>query len=74
MQTKLKQIMEQEGLETPKESVEFLEYYQKHTKKVEAFRKRLHTFSYVLCALGVSAFAFAAYKHFAVKQTSFSGR
>jgi len=30
-----KQILEEENLETPQQSVKFLEYYQKHVEKTE---------------------------------------
>ena len=37
----LKQIIDEENLDSPVNSVEFLQYVQKHQKKVEVQKKRL---------------------------------
>ena len=50
-----------EKLDKPSESVAFLEYFQKHLKKVEFLELRLKTFSYCLLIPGVAFLAYSAY-------------
>ena len=64
-----KQILEEENLETPQQSVKFLEYYQKHVEKVDKAREKLHSFSKFLMMSSVVALGFMAYQYFTPAQT-----
>ena len=57
----LKKIVEDENLDRPKDSVEFLQYVKKHQKKVDTHRRRVHTMSKGLMVLGFAGMAFMAY-------------
>ena len=57
----LKKIVEEENLDRPKDSVEFLQYVKKHQKKVDTHRRRVHSMSKGLMLLGFAGMAFMAY-------------
>jgi len=65
-----KQILEEENLETPQQSVKFLEYYQKHVEKTERQQKRLQVFSKAFALTSVLALAYMAYCYFSPAQTA----
>ena len=56
-----KAIIDEENLEAPQDSVEFLQYLKKHQKKVEHHKQRVHTFSKGMMFLGIGALAYVAY-------------
>jgi hypothetical protein len=58
-----KQILEDENLETPQQSVKFLEYYQKHVDKTERQKQRLHKFSKFFMIVSALALAFIAFRY-----------
>ena len=64
-----KQILEEENLETPQQSVKFLEYYQKHVKKTDEAREKLHSFSKFLMISSLVALGFMAYEFLVPAQT-----
>ena len=75
----LKQIIDEENLDSPVNSVEFLQYVQKHQKKVEVQKKRLSTISRALMILGIGALSVMAYRFFMSTRVSepkhnFSGK
>jgi len=65
-----KQIIEEENLETPQQSVKFLEYYQKHVEKTEKAQKRLGLWSKMFMISSVIALAYMAYCYFSPDQAS----
>ena len=74
----MKKIMDEENLDTPKDSVEFLEYVKKHQGKVDHHKRRLHRFSRFIMAVGIGALGVMAFRHFVhtqrIHSTEFSGR
>ena len=64
----VKKIIEEEDLETPAESVEYLEYVQRHQKKVEHHRRRMHRFHKILFAVGIGALGYMFIRHYAHNQ------
>ena len=60
----LKQIVDEENLESPVNSVEFLQDVKKHQKKVETQKQRLATMSRALMFVGVGAIALMTYRYF----------
>jgi len=54
-----KQVLADENLDTPQQSVKFLEYYQKHVDKTERARQRLHSYSQVCMVAAVGALGYA---------------
>mmetsp|Transcript_20161 Transcript_20161/g.24879 ORF Transcript_20161/g.24879 Transcript_20161/m.24879 type:complete len:152 (-) Transcript_20161:1306-1761(-) len=59
----MKRIVEEENLDQPKNSVEFLEYVQKHQKKTHHHKRRLHKCSRVLMFVGVAMLASLVVRH-----------
>lgn len=57
----LKQIVDEENLDSPQNSVEFLQYIQKHQAKTEKSRQTLHSVSKALLVVGVGALAYMGY-------------
>ena len=74
----MKKIMDEENLDSPQDSVEFLEYVKKHQNKVDHHKRRLHRFSRFMFVLGVSALGYMAFRYFVhssrMHETSYSGR
>ena len=74
----MRKIMDEENLDSPQDSVEFLEYVKKHQNKVDHHKHRVHRFSKFVMFLGVSALSFMAFRHFVhasrVHSTEFSGQ
>jgi len=70
--------MDEENLDAPQDSVEFLEYVQKHQSKVDHHKNRLHKLSKLIMFLGVSAIGFMAFRHFVharrIHSSEFSGQ
>ena len=64
-----KQVLQEENLETPKQSVKFLAYYQKHVEKTERAQKRLHSFSRFFMFASVAALGYLAYCYFSPAQS-----
>lgn len=60
----IKQIIEEENLETPSESVEFLQYVKKHQKKVEHHKRSMYNFHKMLFVFGVAALGYMTIRHF----------
>ncbi len=60
----MKQLVDEENLDSPVNSVEFLQYVQKHQKKVQAQKQRLSTVSRGLMIVGVGAISLMAYRYF----------
>lgn len=60
----IKQIIEEENLETPSESVEFLQYVKKHQKKVEHHKQTMHSFNKMVFAAGIAGLGYMAVRHF----------
>merc|ERR1712226_1657191 len=58
-----KRVLDDENLETPQQSVKFLEYYQKHVDKTERARDRLHSFSKVCMVAAAGALGYMAYSY-----------
>ena len=58
----LKQIVDEENLESPVNSVEFLQYVKKHQQKVETQKQRLATMSRALMFIGVAGIALVVYR------------
>ena len=65
-----KQIIEEENLETPQQSVKFLEYYQKHVEKTDKAQKRLQLWSKMALISSIIALAYMAYCYFSPAQSS----
>jgi len=74
----MKKIMDEENLDAPSDSVEFLEYVKKHQGKVDHHRRRLHLCSRFIMVLGVAALGFMAFRHFVhtqrIHSSEFSGQ
>lgn len=66
----MKKMIEEENLDRPQDSVEFLQYVQKHQTKVENHRGRVHKLSKVMMVVGICGMGYMAYKH----MTHSSGR
>ncbi len=64
----MKQIIDEENLDSPKNSVEFLEYVKKHGKKVKQHKKRLHRVSKLLLIIGAASLGYFALRHFIHRQ------
>lgn len=60
----MKKIIDEENLDAPKDSVEFIQYVRKHGKKVQHHKKRLHRLSKLLMFVGVAALGYFALRHF----------
>jgi hypothetical protein len=56
-----KEILEQEGLSHPKESLAFLKYYKAHVEKVQLHKQSLKRVSNIFIFIGAFSFAFAIY-------------
>lgn len=56
-----KEIIDQEGLETPQESVKFLKHYKSHVEKTQLHQKNLKRVSNLFVFVGAFAFAFAVF-------------
>jgi len=52
---------EAEGLETPANSVEFLQYMKKHAKLVQKQKARLSSISSLMFGLGITALAYGLF-------------
>ena len=74
----MKKIMDEENLDSPQDSVEFLEHVRKHQNKLDHHKKRLHHFSKFIMFLGIGALSFMAFRHFVhakrVHSSEYSGQ
>ena len=72
----MKQIYDEENLQPPAESVEFLEYVTKHQQKVELHKRRMISLSKFVLAVGVCALSFMAYRYYVYStyEHRYSGR
>lgn len=59
----MKKIIDEESLDHPQDSVEFLEYMKKHQEKTDGHKRRLHKLSKILLFVGVAALGVMAFKH-----------
>jgi len=64
----MKKIVDEENLDSPKESVEFLEHCKKHDRKTRHHKSRLHKCSRVLMMLSVVMLATMAVRHYVHKR------
>jgi hypothetical protein len=73
----MKKIIDVENLNSPQDSVEFLEYIKKHQNKVDQHGKSLHSFSKFIMFLGLGALAMMTFRYFMhssrVHSSDFSG-
>lgn len=60
----MKKIMDEENLDSPQDSVEFLEYVKKHQSKVDQHQKKVQRFSKFVMILGLGALSFMAFRYF----------
>lgn len=68
-----KQIIDEENLDSPANSVEFLEYVKKHQQTVKNHQQRVSKCSKVLMCAGVAVLGFTAFKYFMHTRHSESG-
>jgi len=54
-------------LETPAQSLAFLEYFQKHVTKVDVLQKRLSKFASFFLVLGLGALTYAVFSYMAIE-------
>jgi uncharacterized membrane protein YidH (DUF202 family) len=64
----MKKVIEDHNLDAPADSVEFLQYAQKHQEKVQHHKRRLHGISKVLMVVGCCALGYMAFRHFTHKK------
>jgi len=64
----MKRIVEEEGLDQPKNSVEFLEYVKGHQEKTRHHKRRLHKCSRILLVVGVVMLAYMGLRHWVHKR------
>ena len=59
----IKQVIEEENLDAPADSVKFLEYMQKHEEKVNHHKKRVHKLSKLLFVIGIAAMVYMTFRY-----------
>ena len=59
----MKQIIEEENLDAPADSVKFLEYMQKHEEKVKHHKHRVHRLSRLLFVIGIASMIYMGVRH-----------
>jgi hypothetical protein len=64
----MKRVVEEEGLDHPKDSVEFLEYVKNHDKKTRHHRHRLHKCSKILMVVGAVMLGYMVVRHMVHKR------
>jgi len=59
----MKEIIENENLDAPADSVKFLEYMQKHEEKVNHHKKRVHKLSKLLFVIGIASMVYMGVRY-----------
>jgi len=59
----MKQIVDEENLDAPKESVEFLEHVKQHGKKTRHHKHRFHKCSRILMVIAVAMLGYLVVRH-----------
>ena len=59
----MKQVIENENLDAPADSVKFLEYMKKHEEKVNHHKHRVHKLSKLLFVIGIAAIVYMGVRY-----------
>ena len=59
----MKQVIENENLDAPADSVKFLEYMQKHEEKVNHHKKRVHRMSKMMMVIGIAMMVYMGVRY-----------